>query len=106
MGRRSRARARAAEPATAPPPSGPATSAPAGRRRSLLQLLNPFKLRPPSRTRVRYAAAGFGLSAVLFAALGWLTGEPSWFNSAVLLAILALAWGVRAALMRGTDRSS
>jgi uncharacterized membrane protein len=43
---------------------------------------------------------------VLFAVLGWVTGEPAWFNSAVLLAVLALAWGARAFFMRGDDRSS
>ena len=102
MGRRSRARERAA---TLSARSGPAATGQGGRR-SIAGALNPFRFRPPSRNRVRYGAAGFGLSAVLFAVAGWLTGEPSWFNSAVLLAILALAWGVRAAFMRGPDRSS
>jgi hypothetical protein len=101
MGRRARARARAA--AVAPP----AAAAPArDRRGGLLAALNPFKLRPPSRTRVRFAALGFGLSAGLFAVVAWVSGEPAWFNSAVLLAILALAWGARALFMREDDRSS
>ena len=104
MGRRSRAREREATAVAARP--APATPARAEGRRSRLGFLNPFKFQRPSRSRVRYAAIGFGLSAVLFAVAGWLTGEPSWFNSAVLLAILALAWGVRAAFMRGNDRSS
>ena len=99
MGRRSRARDRAATAAAGPTPAG-------GRRRGLPGLLNPFSFRPPSRSRVRYGAAGFGLSAVLFAVVGWLTGQGAWFNSAVLLAILALAWGVRAAFMGRDDRSS
>jgi hypothetical protein len=101
MGRRSRARERAVTPAV---PS--ARSTPARPRRRLPGLLNPFSLKPPSRSRVRNGAAGFALSAALFAIVGWLTGQPAWFNSAVLLAILALAWGVRAAFMRRDDRSS
>jgi hypothetical protein len=104
MGRRSRARERAAA-AVAVRPGPPATGAGPGRR-SWLGLLNPFKFRRPSRGRVAMAAAGFGLSAVLFAVLGWVLDEAAWFNSAVLLAVLALAWGARAAFMREDDRSS
>jgi hypothetical protein len=104
MGRRSRARERQATAVAARP--APATSAGDGGRRSRLGFLNPFRFQRPSRSRVRNAAIGFGLSAVLFAVLGWLTGEPAWFNSAVLLAVLALAWGARALLMREDDRSS
>jgi hypothetical protein len=99
MGRRSRAREREAAAVAA----GSAAAAP---RRRWAQLLNPFKLQRPSRSRVRNAAVGFGLAGVLFAVIGWLTGEPTWFNSAVLLVILALAWGARAAFMREDDRSS
>jgi hypothetical protein len=94
MGRRSRARDRAARPA----PQEPAAGRP---RRGLWAALNPFSFQRPSRSRVGYAALGFGLLAVVFAVLGWLTGTAAWFNSAVLLAILALAWGARAALMGG-----
>ncbi|HEV8423926.1 MAG TPA: hypothetical protein VGS14_01875 [Actinomycetes bacterium] len=101
MGRRSRARERAA---TAAAPV--ARSAPAGRRRARAGLLNPFSFKPPSRSRVRNAAVGFALSAAVFATLGWLTGRTAWFNSAVLLAILALVWGVRAVFMGRDDRSS
>jgi hypothetical protein len=102
MGRRSRARDRAATPAA--PAAG---AAPAARpRRGVPGLFNPFSFKPPSRSKVRYAAAGFGLSAALFAVAGWLTGQPAWFNSAVLLAILALAWGARAAFMGKDDQSS
>jgi hypothetical protein len=101
MGRRSRARERAAAAARQ------ATPAAAGRRRpGLGSLLNPFRVRRPTRDRVGWAAAGFGLSAALFAVVGLVRDEAAWFNSAVLLAVLALAWGVRAALMRGDDRSS
>jgi hypothetical protein len=102
MGRRSRAREREATAVAARP--APAT--PAEGRRSRLGFLNPFKFQRPSRSRVRYAAVGFGLSAVLFAVLGWVTGEAAWFNSAVLLAVLALAWGARALFMGEDDRSS
>jgi hypothetical protein len=109
MGRRSRARQRAATEATrATRATGvpAAGSAAARHRRGLLGLLNPFRLKPPSRSRVGYGAAGFGLSAVLFAVIGWVSGQAAWFNSAVLLAILALAWGLRAAFMGRDDRSS
>jgi hypothetical protein len=102
MGRRSRAREREATAVAA----RPAPPTPAEGRLSRLGFLNPFKFQRPSRSRVRYAAIGFGLSAVLFAVLGWVTGEPAWFNSAVLLAVLALAWGARAFFMREDDRSS
>jgi hypothetical protein len=104
MGRRSRAREREATAVAARP--APATPARAEGRRSRLGFLNPFKFQRPSRSRVRYAAIGFGLSAVLFAVLGWVTGEPASFNSAVLLAVLALVWGARALFMREDDRSS
>jgi hypothetical protein len=104
MGRRSRARERAATPAqVAPPAAGTARAGPRGRR--LLGLLNPFKLGPPSRSRAGWGAAGFGLSAALFAVVGWLTREAAWFNSAVLLAVLALAWGLRAAFMGRDERT-
>jgi hypothetical protein len=102
MGRRSRARERAADSVAARP--GPAV--PARRRRRWVGLLNPFKFRKLDRSRARYGAIGFGLSAVLFAVVGWVSGRPAWFSSAVLLGILALAWGVTAALMGGDDRSS
>ncbi len=104
MGRRSRAREREAT----------AVAGLRGRRRPTPAraggagwgFLNPFKFQRPSRSRVRYAAVGFGLSAVLFAASGWVTGEAAWFNSAVLLVVLALAWGARALFMGEDDPSS
>jgi hypothetical protein len=104
MGRRSRAREREATAVAAR--SAPAAAAPPGAWRRRARLLNPFRFQRPSRSRARAGAIGFGLSGALFAALGWLTGEPAWFNSAVLLAVLALAWGARAAFMREDDRSS
>jgi hypothetical protein len=100
MGRRSRARGRAARPA--PPPSAEATGRP---RRSLAATLNPFSFQRPGRSRVRWAAIAFAVLAVLFGVLGWVTETGAWFNSAVLLAILALLWGARAAFMGEDDRS-
>jgi fatty acid desaturase len=103
MGRRSRARERAARPVTAQP----AAQAEAGRpRRALLGTLNPFSFQRPTRSRVRFAALAFAVLAVVLGVLGWVTGTGGWFNSAVLLAILALLWGARAAFMREDDRSS
>jgi uncharacterized membrane protein len=43
---------------------------------------------------------------VLFAVLGMVTKEASWFSSAVLLVILAVAWGVTAAFLGRDDPSS
>ncbi|HEX2373129.1 MAG TPA: hypothetical protein VHO93_04045 [Actinomycetota bacterium] len=104
MGRRSRARERAAASMTAR--SEPAAPAPGQGRRSWTRLLNPFRFRRLTRTRARAGAAGFGLAAVLFAVVGWLSGRPAWFSSAVMLAILALAWGVSSAFLGEGDRSS
>ena len=100
MGRRSRARERAARPAPAQP------AAAAGRpRRGLLGMLNPFSFQRPTRSRVRWAAVAFAVLAVLFGVTGWVTDTGAWFNSAVLLAILAVAWGAWATFMREDDRS-
>jgi hypothetical protein len=104
MGRRSRARERAASvvaegPGAAPPVQG-------SRRRGWLRALNPFKFRQLTRARARAGAIGFGLSAALFAVLGMITKEPSWYSSAVLLAILTVAWGVTAAFLGRGDPSS
>ena len=98
MGRRSRARERAAASVAAP--------ARDQGRRSWAQRLNPFSFQRPTRSRVGLAAAGFGLLAVVVGVAGWLAEEPAWFNSAVLLAVLALVWGLRAAFMGGDDRAS
>jgi hypothetical protein len=104
MGRRSRARQRAATAVAARPE--PATPPREQQRRHWVGLLNPFKFRRLTRSRARYGAVGFGLSAALFAVLGWSTGQASWFSSAVLLAVLALAWGATAVFMSRGDRSS
>jgi hypothetical protein len=102
MGRRSRARERDAAAAVASPEG----QVPAPRRRNWARLLNPFKLRRLDRSRALAGAAGFGLGAVLFAVFGWLTEDLAWFSSAVLLALLALVWGVSAFLLGRLDRSS
>jgi len=44
--------------------------------------------------------------AVLFMVLGRVTDEVSWYSSAVLLAVLAVVWGVTAALLGRGDPSS
>ena len=105
MGRRSRARERTAASAVAEDP-GAAPPVPDRRRRGWLRALNPFKFRQLSRSRARAGAIGFGLLAVLFAVLGMVTKEVSWFSSAVLLVILAVAWGVTAAFLGRDDPSS
>jgi fatty acid desaturase len=71
----------------------------------LLHKLNPIKT-PPTRARVRIAAAAFAAGAVVLAVIGWATGQRSWFNPAVSLGILALVWGLFSLTMRGDDRSS
>jgi hypothetical protein len=103
MGRRSRARAREATSAVAGRPG--AAPAPE-RRRSWLGALNPFKFRRLTRSRAKAGAIGFGLAAALFAVLGLVSGDVAWFSSAVLLAILAGAWGVTAALLGRDEPSS
>jgi fatty acid desaturase len=111
MGRRSRARDRAEEPTTRVPATpGGLGNSPGWR---LLHRLNPIKS-PPGRARVRNAAIAFAVAAVLFGILGWATGLSGFFNPAVLLAILALVWGLYWLTMRdepaeeqgGEDRSS
>jgi hypothetical protein len=106
MGRRSRARERAARPAPPERADAAGTEAAGRPRRRWAAMLNPFSFQRPDRSRVRWAAIGFAVLAVLFAVLGWVTGTGAWFNSAVLLTILALLWGARAAFMREDDRSS
>jgi hypothetical protein len=103
MGRRSRARERAAAAAAARPEAGVAAPQ---RRRNWVRLLNPFKLRELTRSRARSGAIGFGLSALLCWVLGRAFDDVAWYSSAVLLTILAVVWGVTAALLPGSDRSS
>jgi hypothetical protein len=104
MGRRSRARERervAASAAAAAEPDAPGGGQ-GGRR--WLRLLNPFKFRGLDRARARKGAILFGVAAVAFAVAGWVTGDVAWFSSAVLLAILALAWWATAVLLGRFDR--
>jgi hypothetical protein len=103
MGRRSRARDRAAT-AVAAQERAAADPAPA-RRRSWLRQLNPFKFRELNRRRARVGAAGFGLGAVLFMLIGRASGDPAWFGWAVLLAVLAVVWGVTSAFLGQDDRT-
>ena len=106
MGRRSRARQRAATAVAAgAEPAAQATPAPPRRRPGWLRLLNPFRFRRLTSSRAWVGAVGFGLSAVLFAVLGWVTGEAAWFNPAVLLTVLAVVWWATAALMGRAERS-
>src|SRR5262247_1173541 len=86
MGRRSRARQREAAAAVASPEI-PAAAPP--RRRNWARLLNPFKLRGLDRSRALAGAIGFGLAALLFAVIGWLSDDAAWFSSATLMALLA-----------------
>ena len=99
MGRRSRARR--ATVTTAARPGGLGDSPGWG----LLHKLNPIK-GPPSRARVRIAAAVFAAGAVAMGLVAWTTGQRSWFNPAVSLAILSVVWGLFSLTMREDDRSS
>jgi len=83
------------------PPSGERGSGEPGSgeppRRRGLGALNPRK--PPTRSRVRTAALLFAALAIVLGVLG-LTVNTGYLQPAVLLAILALLWGVRALTMR------
>ena len=99
MGRRSRARR-----ATVAPPARPGGlgDSPGW---ALLHKLNPIKT-PPTRARALIGAAAFAAGAVVMAVVGWATGQRSWFNPAIWLAILAVVWALFSLTMRGDDRSS
>jgi hypothetical protein len=103
MGRRSRARDRAATAAAAE--ARAAAPAPT-QRRSWLRQLNPFKFRELNRRRARAGAVGFGLGAVLCVLIGQASDDSAWFGWAVLLAVLAVVWGVTSALLGEGDRSA
>jgi hypothetical protein len=91
MGRRGRARARAAAGAT----EATSPREPPGRR--LKRWLNPIK--PRSRARARFAALVFGVLALMLATAAMTNGRPALYRPAVLLGILAVLWGVRAGFM-------
>jgi hypothetical protein len=99
VGRRSRARK--ATVTTPAAPGGLGGSPGWG----LLHRLNPIKS-PPSRTKVRIAAAAFAAGAAVLALVGWVTGRSAWFNPAIYLAILAVVWGLFSLSIREDDRSS
>jgi hypothetical protein len=103
MGRRSRARDRAATAAAAQ--AHAATDPAPARRRSWLRQLNPFKFRELNRRRARAGAAGFGLGAVLFMLIGRASDDPAWSGWAALLAVLAVVWGIASAFLGQDDRT-
>jgi hypothetical protein len=99
MGRRGRAKARAAAAAETPP-AGPTATGPTGweRRQQLLAWLNPAKR--GSRGRARFAAVVFGLLTLMLVGAALANDRPALFRPAFLLGILAVVWGLRAAFMR------
>ena len=62
-----------------------------------MRALNPIKA--PTRARTRNAALAFLGLAVVLVVLG-LTLNPAYLRPAVLLALLALVWGLRSLTMR------
>jgi hypothetical protein len=103
MGRRSRAREREQVAASA---AAAAAEPVPERRRSWRRALNPFKFRRLTRSRARAVAMGFGVLALVFVILGRALDDVAWYSSAVLLAILAVVWGLSAALLGKDDPSS
>ena len=102
MGRRARARERErAGPVVAAAPE----AAPARRRRRGLSALNPFKPRKLTRSRALAVAAAFGVGAIVCMLLGRMLDDVAWFSSAVLLAILAVVWGLTSTLLGKGDPS-
>jgi hypothetical protein len=92
MGRRARARERAAAAAAehaVPPKELP------GRR--LLRWFNPIKR--GTRAKARFAALVFAVLTLALAGAAWANQRPSLYRPAVLLGILAVLWGVRSAAM-------
>jgi len=85
-----------ADPETAPAPQ---------RRRGWLSALNPFKFRQLTRSRARAAAVGFGVLALACMLLGRAFEDVAWYSSAVLLAILAVVWGISSVLLGKDDPS-
>jgi hypothetical protein len=102
MGRRSRAREREQVAVAAASAAEPAPE----RRRSWRRALNPFKFRRLTRSRARAGAIGFGVLALVFVVLGRVLDDVAWYSSAVLLAILAVVWGLTSVLLGKDDPSS
>lgn len=93
MGRRGRARERAAA-AAAGEQAVPAREL-LGRK--VLRWLNPIK--QGTRGRARFACLAFGLLALMLTGAGLANDRMGLVRPAVLLAILAVLWGVRWATM-------
>jgi hypothetical protein len=96
MGRRGRARARAAAEST---PATPGVSGPTGweTRQRLLRWLNPARRR--SRGRARFAAVAFGLLTLMLVGAALANDRPALLRPAALLGLVAVLWGLRAAFM-------
>ena len=106
MGRRSRAREREREQVVGSEAEARLQAAPTPeRRRSWRRVLNPFKFRRLTRSRARAGAVGFGVLAVVFVLLGRVLDDVAWYSSAVLLAILAVVWGLTSTLLAKDDPS-
>jgi hypothetical protein len=101
MGRRSRARERAVSGGAADPEAAPAPQ----RRRGWLSAVNPFRFRQLTRSRARAGAVGFGVLALACVLLGRTFEDVAWYSSAVLLAVLAVVWGISSALLGKDDPS-
>jgi hypothetical protein len=101
MGRRSRARERAVSVGAADPEAAPAPQ----RRRGWLSAVNPFRFRQLTRSRARAGAVGFGVLALACVLLGRTFEDVAWYSSAVLLAVLAVVWGISSALLGKDDPS-
>jgi hypothetical protein len=101
MGRRSRARDREQVASSAATAAEPVPE----QRRSWLRTLNPFKFRRLTRSRARAGAIGFGVVALVFTLLGRTLDDVAWYSSAVLLALLAVVWGLTSLLLGKDDPS-
>ena len=101
MGRRGRAKARAA--AAESTPARPIATGPTGweRRQQLLAWLNPS--RRGSRGRARFAAIAFGLLGLVLAGAALANDRLALLRPAFLLGVLAVVWGLRAAFMRDEE---
>jgi hypothetical protein len=99
MGRRARAKARAAAAAESTP-ARPAAAGPTGweRRQQVLAWLSPAKR--GSRGRARFAAIVFGVLTLMLAGAALANDRPALLRPALLLGVLAVVWGLRAAFMR------
>ncbi|HYT25479.1 MAG TPA: hypothetical protein VEP73_03220 [Actinomycetota bacterium] len=111
MGRRARARERAVAPATEATAVGRGLASRAAdgraaagtsRGRRVLGILNPLKA--TSRRRMAWAAVVFAVLGLALVVAGVATGRPEWYRPALLLGLLAVVWGARAALTAEAER--